>query len=173
MSNGGRHLWLWPVACGLLLRAGATQAQESSTDNEFFEKKIRPLLSERCFSCHSATAEKLKGGLLLDSRDGLLKGGDTGPAIAAGNPEKSLLMKAVRWVDDDLKMPPKKRLAEDQVADLDAWIRKGAPWPAGGAAAGRPKKQVGLSIEEGRRFWSYIPPRMPAEADLDRLVNAR
>src|SRR5581483_6370277 len=68
---------------------------------------------------------------------------------------------------------PKKRLAEAQVADLEEWIRKGAPWAAGGAAAGPPKKQVGLSIEEGRKFWSYVPPRKPAEADLDRLVAAR
>src|SRR5581483_7833319 len=78
LPRGGGRLLLWPVACGLLLTA--TQAQESPADLELFEKKIRPLLAERCFSCHSATAEKLKGGLLLDSRDGLLRGGDTGPA---------------------------------------------------------------------------------------------
>jgi hypothetical protein len=163
------------VACGLLLFAGRIQAQEATKDLEFFEKKIRPILTDRCFSCHSARAEKLKGGLYLDSRQGALKGGDSGPSIVAGDPKKSLLLKAVRWVDDDLKMPPKKKLTDDQIGDLEAWIQKGATWPAGegAAAAGKPRKQVGLTIEEGRKFWSYRPPQKPADPDIDHQINAR
>src|SRR5205814_8423084 len=117
---------------------------------ELFEKKVRPILAERCFSCHSAQAEKLKGSLFLDTREGFLKGGDTGPAIVAGDPKKSLLMKAVHWEDDDLKMPPKKKLSAEQIADLEAWVRNGAPWGAAVASpAGKPRKQVGLTLEEG------------------------
>src|SRR6185295_7471243 len=150
---------------------------------EYFEKKIRPVLTERCFSCHSTQAEKLKGSLYLDSREGVMKGGDTGPAIVAGDPKKSLLMKAVHWVDDDLKMPPKKKLAAEQIADLEAWIRMGAPWGASAkAAAGKPRKRIGMSIEEGRKFWASRPvakSAAPAVKDaawpvsaLDRFILA-
>src|SRR6267378_676673 len=76
---------------------------------EFFEKKIRPLLVEHCYKCHGAQSEKVKGGLLLDTREGVLKGGDTGAAIVPGDPEKSLLIKAVRYTDPDLQMPPKDK----------------------------------------------------------------
>jgi hypothetical protein len=80
----------------------------------FFESKIRPVLVERCYECHSAKAEKLKGGLLLDSRAGVVKGGDTGPAITPGNLDASLLVAAVRYADKDLAMPPKKKLAPER-----------------------------------------------------------
>ena len=172
------------AALVLLLTSGFCSAQDADPKGvEFFEKKIRPVLTERCFSCHSTTAEKLKGNLYLDSKEGLLKGGDTGPAIVAGDPKKSLLMKAVHWVDDDLKMPPKKKLAAEQIADLEAWILKGAAWPASAtAAAGKPKKQIGMSLEEGRKFWAFRPvaKRAPPAvkdaswpaSDLDRFILA-
>src|SRR2546426_3808603 len=103
-----------------------------STGLEFFEKKIRPIFVEQCYKCHSKDAEKLKGGLLLDTRDGLLKGGDTGPAIVPGDSEKSLLIKTIRYADEALQMPPRKRggkLADQQIADLEAWVKMGAPDP--------------------------------------------
>src|SRR6266496_3832302 len=85
---------------------------------DFFEKKIRPLLVEHCYQCHSAQSEKVKGGLLLDTREGVLKGGDTGAALVPGDPEKSLLIKAVRYTDKDLQMPSKDhKLADAQIAD--------------------------------------------------------
>src|SRR6185312_18180 len=97
---------------------------------EFFEKKIRPIFAEHCYQCHSKDAEKIKGGLLLDTRDGVLKGGDTGPAIVPGEPEKSLLIKAVHYADENLQMPPKnKKLSDEQIADLEAWVKMGAPDP--------------------------------------------
>jgi len=87
---------------------------------EFFEKQIRPVLVDSCYKCHSKDAEKIKGGLLLDTRDGLLKGGDTGPALVPGDPEKSLLVKAIRYTDENLQMPPKgKKLPAAQVADFE------------------------------------------------------
>jgi hypothetical protein len=149
---------------------------------EFFEKRIRPLLVEKCYECHSATAPKLKGGLLLDTREGMLKGGNQGPALVPGDPGRSLLVAAVRWTDEDLKMPPKKKLPAEAIADLEAWVRMGAPDPRAGKAAPAPKK-IGLSLEEGRKFWAYRPaadPPPPAvrdaawpAGDLDRFVLAR
>ncbi len=97
---------------------------------EFFEKKIRPTLADNCYQCHSRQSEKLKGGLLLDTREGLLKGGETGPAIEPGDPDHSLLIKAVRYTDEKLQMPPKgKKLSPEQIADLETWLKMGAPDP--------------------------------------------
>jgi len=107
---------------------------------EFFEKHVRPVLVDNCYQCHSTDAEKgVKGGLLLDSRDAVLKGGDSGPALIPGDPEKSLLIKAVRYADENLQMPPKgKKLSEQQIEELVAWVKMGAPDPRTGQTA--PKK---------------------------------
>jgi hypothetical protein len=96
---------------------------------EVFEKKIRPVLVDQCFKCHSAQAKKPKAGLLLDSRAGLLKGGDNGPALVPGQPEKSRLIQAIRYQDVELRMPPKGKLPDAVVADFAKWVAGGAPWP--------------------------------------------
>ncbi|MSU63320.1 MAG: DUF1553 domain-containing protein [Pedosphaera sp.] len=127
---------------------------------EFFEKKIRPLLADHCYQCHSAQAEKLKGGLFLDTQAGVLKGGDTGPAIVAGDPEKSLLIKAVRYTDEQLRMPPKdKKLTSSQIADLDAWVKMGAPDPRNAAAA---KSSLLNPKSQGANHWAFKPVIQPA-----------
>src|SRR6185295_3014369 len=114
----------------VLLMSQARAAQPDAAGVEFFENKIRPLLVDHCYKCHSAEGEKIKGGLLLDTREGLLKGGDTGPAIVPGDLEKSLLIKAVRYMDKDLQMSPKnKKLSDEQIADLETWVKMGAPDP--------------------------------------------
>ena len=99
------------------------RAEPPSSDNaaaeEFFEKKIRPLLVDNCYNCHSANTNS-QGGLRVDDRNGLLNGGERGPAIVPGDPESSVLLRAVSHTDDDLKMPPKKQLSAEQVADLTA-----------------------------------------------------
>jgi hypothetical protein len=87
-------------------RAQEAPAPDAAAE-EFFEKSVRPVLADTCYNCHSTTSEKLKAGLYLDSREGMLKGGDTGPAIVPGKPDESLLIKAVRYKHDDLQMPPK------------------------------------------------------------------
>src|SRR4051794_25671390 len=104
---------------------------------EFFEKKIRPLLVEQCAGCHSA--KKKRGNLLLDSRENLLKGGDTGPAIVAGDPQRSLLIQAVAY-KDRLRMPPRSKLSDAQIADLNAWVKMGAPWPGGTSSSAGEEK---------------------------------
>ena len=96
---------------------------------EFFEKKVRPLLVDNCHTCHSAETNS-RGGLRVDDRNGLTSGGESGPAVVPGDPETSLLIKAVRYLDEDLKMPPKKQLSAEQVADLTKWIQDGAAWPS-------------------------------------------
>jgi hypothetical protein len=120
---------------------------------EFFEKKVRPVLADRCYGCHSATAKKLKGGLRLDTRDGLLRGGDSGPALVPGDPDGSLLIKAIRYADPGLQMPPKDRLSPQQVADLEAWVKRGAPAPHT-LAAGGPAAPAG-------KHWAFQPPHDP------------
>src|SRR5256885_867889 len=101
-----------PILSILFLLAPIANAADLSPDGvEFFEKKIRPLLVENCYKCHSASAQKLKGGLRLDAKDLALKGGESGKlAIVPGEPEKSLLIEAVRYNNTDLQMPPKKKL---------------------------------------------------------------
>src|SRR5688572_2324384 len=127
---------------------------------EFFEKKVRPLLSEHCYQCHSAKAEKgIKGGLALDTRDATLRGGDAGPAVVPGSPDASRLIRAVRW-KDDLKMPPKKPLPPEQVAVLEQWVKMGAPDPRVGGAPAAPATGA-VPLEEAKRFWSYQPVKDP------------
>jgi len=132
----------------------------SKADADFFHQKIQPLLVENCFRCHSHSADKIKGGLMLDSLAGVLQGGDSGPVIVPGEPEKSLLIKAVRYTDADLQMPPKgKRLDAAQIADLERWVKLGASWPGADA-----KKTTGRSAkftDEDRQWWAFQPVREP------------
>src|SRR5438067_3605779 len=97
---------------------------------EFFEKKVRPVLVQHCYACHSATAKKVRGGLLLDSRENALKGGDTGPALVPGQPAASRLVEAIGYQNVELRMPPRAKLPDAAIADLTSWIKLGAPWPS-------------------------------------------
>ena len=108
----------------------AFAAEPSSEQLEFFEKIIRPLLTEHCYECHSTKAKELKGGLLLDSKAGWEKGGDSGPVIIPGDPGKSRLIRAVKHLDKDLQMPPENhKLTDRQITDLERWVTIGAPDP--------------------------------------------
>jgi hypothetical protein len=119
---------------------------------DFFENKIRPILADNCYKCHSHEATKLKGGLSVEFRDALLTGGETGPAVVPGDPEKSLLIKAVRYGDPDLQMPPKdKKLSDGQITDLVTWVKMGAPYTKPLAIV---SKTYGKS---DRDHWSFQP----------------
>jgi hypothetical protein len=121
---------------------------------DFFETKIRPLLADRCYECHSATAKKLKANLRLDTRKGIRDGGDLGPAIVPGHPEKSLLIEAVEQHDKDLAMPPKSRLADHEIKALRDWIQMGAPDPRTHDA---PLAGTNRNDAIARRHWAYQP----------------
>lgn len=130
---------------------------------EFFEKQVRPLLIKHCYECH--TTHEPKGGLALDTRAGVLRGGDSGPAIVPSESEKSRLIDAVRYQNSDLQMPPKGRIPAADIEVLEKWVAMGAPDPrtepvdGGGAPA-----PTGMSLEDGRQFWSFkavVKPSVP------------
>src|SRR6186713_3201207 len=106
-----------PLAIATCAMTRALVAAPSAEQIEFFEKEVRPVLANRCYECHSAE-KKTKGGLALDTRESTIKGGDTGPALVAGEPDKSLLIDAVRWGNHDLQMPPKKKLSDGEIKAL-------------------------------------------------------
>ncbi len=134
------------------------QEQISAEQSAFFEKNIRPVLANKCYDCHSAKSEKVKGGLLLDTRDGIRRGGDTGPAVVPGKPDKSLLIAAIRYTDKDTQMPPQKsggKLPEDVIVYFEQWIRMGAPDPRDGTA----KSVAEMDKDKAKQFWSFLPPK--------------
>ena len=147
------------AAAALPVRAADAPAALSPDDLQFFENRIRPVLAENCYQCHSRDADKLKGGLLLDTREGVLHGGDSGPALVPGKPDESALVQAVRYTDPDLQMPPKGRLSDRQIADLTEWVRRGAPDPRALAAPGSSAAAYG---GVGRQHWSFLPVTQPA-----------
>jgi hypothetical protein len=157
-----------------LLRA----AEPDAKGIEFFERKIRPVLVEQCYKCHSTQAGKSKGGLTLDTKEAVLKGGDTGPAVVPGNVEKSLLLAALRQ-DGDLKMPPKAKLPDAVVGDFRRWVELGAPDPRDRA----PSVVGAIDWTKARDFWSFRPVHKPApppvndaawpKTDTDRFILAR
>jgi hypothetical protein len=118
---------------------------------DFFENKVRPLLSKHCYECHSSRADKIKGGLLLDTKAGIREGGDLGPAVVPGDLGKSLLMEAVHWKNEDMQMPPKKKLPESAVKVFEQWIKMGAPDPRDGQNI---IKET-VNLEAGRKFWAF------------------
>jgi hypothetical protein len=139
----------------------SAQQQPSAAGIEFFEKKIRPVLESNCYMCHSAHSKKLQGGLLLDTRDGMLKGGNSGqPAIRPGDPDSSLLIKAIRYTDPKLQMPPMGQLPAEQVKDFEAWVKLGAPDPRGQTASAQVPWQP-YDLDEARKFWSFQPVKNP------------
>ncbi|MBI3882189.1 MAG: PSD1 domain-containing protein [Verrucomicrobia bacterium] len=169
-----------PLVAAALSASAATAEIPTPQQLDFFEKKIRPVLVEHCYKCHSATSEKIKGGLTLDTREGLLRGGETGPAIVPGDAGKSLLIEAIRYANPDLAMPPKKeggKLPEAVIRDFEAWVKMGAPDPRGGAAATVVKK---YDTSNAKSWWSYQPLRKAAvpqpknsawaKTDIDRFV---
>ena len=143
----------------------------------YFEGKVRPLLVKHCYECHSAEATKLKGGLLLDSKEGWLAGGDSGEAVEPGNPDGSLLIESVRYKNEHLKMPPKYQLSEAEVAVLESWVKMGAHDPRTAAMA---RKISGIDWEKGKKHWAFqqvTKPMVPtvedtgwAHDDLDYFI---
>ena len=148
-----KKILLLTILIGVPVLQRALAADLTPDQLNFFENKIRPVLADSCYKCHSTLAEKVKGGLLLDSREALLKGGDSGTVIVPGNPDASLLIKAVRYTDPDLQMPKDKKLPDDQIADLETWVKMGAPDPR---ELAKGVKLSGLT-DSARKHWAYQP----------------
>jgi hypothetical protein len=134
----------------------ASAAEPAPADAEFFEQHIRPLLENRCFKCHSADAKNVESGLQLDSRPDWQRGGDSGPAIVPGNPDESLLIRALSYSDDEpIQMPPEGKLPDREIALLTEWVQRGAPDPRDEPVKNTKRREVNL-VEEGKH-WSYQP----------------
>ena len=146
------------ITVAILGLASLGMAQEKPLTRaqvDFFEKKIRPVLVENCYKCHSAKSEKVKGELLLDTKAGARNGGESGPAVVPRDLKKSLLIEAVRWSDEDLQMPPKKKLAAAQITALERWVQMGAPDPRTGGGVTAIKRDI--DIEAGKNYWAFKP----------------
>ncbi|RLS36356.1 MAG: DUF1549 domain-containing protein, partial [Planctomycetota bacterium] len=127
---------------------------------KFFEAKIRPVLIERCYRCHSSEGQGSRGGLSVESRDALLAGGESGPAIVPGDLEESLLWNAINY--RDFSMPPQTKLPPEIIADFRTWIEMGAPDPRVSTTTVVHGRVTEADIEKGRQFWSFKPPVKPA-----------
>jgi len=148
-----------------LTATAAPPARDEAAAAQFFEAKVRPVLVDHCLKCHGP--DKAKSNLRLDSRAGALAGGDQGPAVVPGKPAESLLVAAVGYEDDGLRMPPSKKLPATVAADLARWIEMGAPWPgpggAGASPAAAPKAGGPLIVtDRDRAHWAFRPVRRPA-----------
>ena len=172
MELGNRRCpapWLLAVLLSQPLIAGPADG------GEYFEKKIRPLLAEHCYACHSSSSQPVMGGLILDQEDGFRKGGSRGSPVAAGDPESSLLIRAVTHRDEKLRMPLAGRLPDEEIALLTDWVRMGAPW----GVPADPDRAA--SKTEG--FWAFEPPVEPSlpqvrdvdwvRSPVDRFILAR
>ena len=173
LSPVHRHAY----AAALLLSCTLTGPLRAR-DDQSFEMQVRPLLVEKCYACHT---EERMGGLQLDTREHALKGGKDGAVIVPGDPEKSLLIQALRYTDPKLKMPPGGRLKDGQIAAVEAWVKAGAVWPDAPKA---PQTAVAYQITpEQRAFWSFQPIRKPAvpavhdtkwaQTDIDRFIQGK
>ena len=172
-----------PLVTALLVLLGtspALAAKPDQADVEFFEKKIRPVLAKHCYSCHAADAKTVMGGLLLDTAEPMLTGGDSGPAVVPGNPKESLLLEALRH--ESFEMPPTTKLPDNVIADFEKWIAKGAPDPRKSTGpVARPRSTI--DVDEGRKFWAFQQPKQAAipatkdkawpRGDIDRFVLDR
>ncbi len=150
----------------LFLFAGvAVSADTNAAGNDFFEKKVRPVLVANCYQCHSASAKELHGKLRLDTKDGIRKGGESGPALVPGKPDESLIIQAIRHLDG-VEMPPKKKLPDYAIADLVKWVEMGAPDPRVGNSS-----TVGGKINkvDARKHWSFQPVKVIPPTNKDTV----
>lgn len=149
------------AACCLCFGVTAVAQNPSATGLEFFENRVRPLLIRHCYSCHSRQSGTSEGNLLLDSQKGWQHGGDQGPALVPGEPDNSLLIRAVRYADADLQMPPKRTLSKEDISLLEHWISIGAPDPRSESAAPAVKPSDPVA---GRKHWAFrtlTPSQVP------------
>jgi cytochrome c553 len=180
-----------PVTFALLAAARLHAADASETAHagispeqlSFFEKNIRPVLVESCYKCHSAESDKVKGGLTLDTKQGLALGGESGhPGVTPGSISESSIYEAMTWQNEDMQMPPKRKLPDDVLANFKKWIEMGAPDPREQKVANATGGKRAINMEEGRKHWSFVKPVLHtppavktegwAKTDIDKFILA-
>jgi hypothetical protein len=158
------------------------ETKSSAEQIAFFEKKIRPVLAEKCYKCHAQDSEKIKGGLVLDTREGIRRGGDSGPGVVPGDLVKSLVIESLHYTNKDMQMPPEKsggKLPDSVIADFEHWVRMGAPDPREGKAS---VVKSEWDTEKAKNHWAYQPVKKDAAPavkdsawprnDIDRFILA-
>jgi mono/diheme cytochrome c family protein len=161
-----RYAVCWWIAANWALQAGA--ADTPADQEKYFEEMVRPLLAENCQECHGA--KKQESGLRLDSRQAVIDGGDSGERAAVpGEPDRSLLVKAINHVGD-FHMPPKRKLSEEQIAVLTEWVKVGLPWPAENRTAEQKLSVVQLAREHRQSHWAYQPA---VRSPLPQIQNSK
>jgi hypothetical protein len=157
-----------------LASAGAADGQPDAATAKFFTDEVRPILQDSCLKCHGGET-KIKGGLRLTGHEAVLTGGDNGPAIDLKDAEASLLVKMIRWTDDDHQMPPKAKLAQAKIDVLVKWVKLGAPWSgAEGPSAEELAAAAKKADAEAKNYWFYqkiVPPAVPKPADAQWAVS--
>jgi len=174
------HSFARTVALALTLACATVAAQQPAATEDFFETRIRPLFVNKCYACHT---EEHMGGLQLDTAEHALKGGKAGAVIIPGDPDHSLMVKALHYSDARLKMPPSGRLTDSEIAAVETWIKNGAVWPQSANAIVTPKSTPYLITAEQRDFWSFRPIANPtppsirdakwAHSEIDRFILAK
>ncbi len=168
------------VLCILLVNPPAVASEDDTAALQLFEKKIRPVLVEHCYECHSSAAEEAEGGLLLDSRDGVRLGGDSGPAVVVGDIDASLLISAIKH--ESYEMPPDRKLPDHVITDFERWIAAGAHDPRDGERTPRQAPKP-IDLNKARDFWAFRPlqdfpsPQVARtdwpRSDIDHFVLSR
>jgi cytochrome c553 len=170
MTSACVRFGILAVLAVALVRGAVADDEPAAEQAEFFEREVRPLLIEHCHKCHGPKVQK--GGLRLDSRDAVLKGGETGPAVQPGDVKASLLIEAINYDPDGYQMPPDGKLPAEKIAVLTEWVRRGAPWPKSVAPSGGDAKTFDLA--ERARHWSFQPiqrPEIPDVRHADQAAN--
>ncbi len=166
--------WAWLLGTvfvvGTALPLPADEPALPAEQIEYFERKIRPLLSQHCYECHCAQSKTVHAGLLLDSAEGIAAGGDSGPLLTAGKPDESLLIETIRY-DGDIQMPPQGAMAEHEIVELTNWVRRGAHFPPSSEAS--PRGKDGIDFDAGRTFWSFQPVQPQTLPDVQHNRWAR
>lgn len=148
---------IWAKGFGLTIFSASSLYPQAPIGTEFFEKEIRPVLVAKCYGCHSSKLKSPMGGLALDTKDGLKRGGNGGPILVAGNPSSSRLLKALTYNQTDLRMPPAGKLPDEKINAFEKWIEAGAPDPRADTPVSAGPAKRGIDIEAGRRWWAFQP----------------
>lgn len=178
-SRFSRSFALAVLTAGLVASSGSFRSRAEDKKAEpapkftaaqvsFYEKDVLPVLKQHCLKCHGAEPEKIKGGLDLSTRKGVLEGGETGPVVNLAKVDDSLLLKAIHYKTDEHKMPPKGKMPDKDIATIERWVKEGLPVSAdriGGDIAKAPAKG-GVVTEEAKRYWAYQPVKRPAAPEV-------